>query len=248
MKKLIFACTLSFCLSLAVNMQTHAQVQKINTPYEKGTTEKGFPVGEWSYYDNAEEAASLIIDYSKGTLVYLKADTSSFAINVNNNWQYLATERQPRFMGSMFNFYEAFSQSIEYPRDAIREGNMGIVYLYFEIDTLGKAGNVQAFYYGCSTCAEAAKTAFFHIPNYWLPARFEGKAVPASFILPVVFKIRDTKVKFSIEENLKELPLARVLPETSVEGYGVIMRSNGINNDVEVFYQPPQKKKKKSKD
>lgn len=223
----------------------HAQTRFVDTPYEKGKDEKGFPVGVWKYYDRPGEEAALIIDYTKGKLIYLEPDTAAYALKINDEWEYSVPQQQARFIGSMFTFYDTFSRTVEYPRASINNNETGLVYLYFEVDTLGKAGNLQTFSTTCESCGDAAKLAFNHIPNFWLPAKVNDTYVPASFILPIVFKIHGKRRPTSDYPIPNDLPKAKMLAQTVVEVASVI-RVVKVGSPAITVHREKKKKSKKA--
>jgi hypothetical protein len=118
------------------------QQMDIDNGYEKGKAENGYKVGEWEYYgfDNSLE---LKIDYSKGTVVYLKEDSGAFLVKPDSAWRYEQVEPYPRYIGSYVEFYRILSSNLIYPLKARLKDIQKTVFLEFEIDTQGQAVNAK---------------------------------------------------------------------------------------------------------
>ncbi|MEM9921700.1 MAG: energy transducer TonB [Bacteroidota bacterium] len=86
-----------------------------------------------------------------------------------------------------------FSENIEYPMTARRNGNDGLEHLIFVVNEMGQIeGNIKVLSKegSCSSCAKAAVDAIANMP-LWTPARRNGLAVKSKVILPIRFDLKD---------------------------------------------------------
>ncbi len=156
--------------------------------YETGTLKDGYKEGIWEYYDNPSEL-SLKVNYDNGQLLYLIPDTSAYAIKINNEWVYSKLDMQPRYIGSMVEFYKILYTNIQYPNEAKSNSTAGQFYITFEIDTLGHSANFIALNDIGDNCSEEIIRAIKLIPNFWLSATKDKIKYVAKFILPIKFEM-----------------------------------------------------------
>ncbi len=222
MKKLI---PLYVFISLFSAMECFGQNTKsvndemVFTEYEKGKLKDGFKEGIWEYFDKPQEL-SLKINYDKGTLVYLKSDTSDFVINVDGEWTISKLQRHPRYVGSMAEFYKIIYSNVQFTQKVKSSDSKKIFYIIFEVDSLGHADNFNTFNNIGNGYAEEMIRVLKIIPNYWLTAFKENRNYTARFILPVLFNTNKTinEGNKTIQEfnSEKSLPLAKMLEPVSI--------------------------------
>lgn len=165
-----------------------AQRVDVDNGYEKGRAENGFKVGQWEYYgfDNSLE---LKIDYNEGTVLYLKQDTTSYFVQIDSTWRYEKVDSYPRYIGSTVELYNILSSNLMYPLKARMKDVQKTVFLEFEVDTQGQVVNARVINDDEKYFTEEILAAFDVIPNLWLTATYDGKSVPAKFVLPFYFKL-----------------------------------------------------------
>jgi hypothetical protein len=111
------------------------------------------------------------------------------------------------YTDGMDNFYKQVLQKVRYPKSARLTGTQGLVYLSFDIDTLGAMQNINIIYDIGQGCGEEMKRVLESVPANWYPAENV-----TTFILPVTFRLGDTK-KPAKEQ---QLPSGKVLEELVV--------------------------------
>ncbi len=201
--------------------------QMISSDYEKGQIVDGSRVGIWQFFDQPGELA-LKVDYSTGELLYLKADSSAYAIKKNDQYEYSQVDIAPRFVGSMNTFYSTLGKEVQYPLDAVRQSLVGTMYILFEIDTLGLIDKYEIINDLGFDCSEAILVALEKLPNVWVPASIGGKRYRARFAIPVTFTItkdnREIKPSRKSLKNREPVPIAYMLEEIKVTAIGVTRR------------------------
>ncbi|MCF8404276.1 MAG: energy transducer TonB, partial [Bacteroidales bacterium] len=160
-KKLIFI--LIFLGSFA---SVCAQGQLVNNGYEKGYVKNGFKSGLWQYYDSTG-ILELEIDYTSSTLKYIIPDTSEYIIFENGEWVKSKLDIPPRYIGSSKEFYNILKENVDYPMQARYRDIIGVVWISFEVDTSGKAGNYQIHNEIGGECGYEFLRVLKLIPNYW---------------------------------------------------------------------------------
>ena len=97
----------------------------------------------------------------------------------------------PEFKGGFNNFKVYITNNMIYPEQAKRLGIEGFVYVKFMVRKTGEVDNnsievVEGFETG--NLNDEAKRLIIESPN-WIPAKFEGKEIDYSLILPIRFKL-----------------------------------------------------------
>ena len=190
--------------ALTIKTLLFGQETIIDNGYEKGILKDGHEVGIWEYFDG--KVLKLKVDYTTGELIYLAKDTSKYAIETEQGWEYSKLDKCSRYIGSMDEFLLILAQNLRYPSEAKTSSIIGTVYLYFEINLEGKASNVKIIRDIGSGCGNEVIRAFNLIPNYWITASKEGKPIKTRYILPVKFQIgerSDSEVIWREESEIK---------------------------------------------
>jgi hypothetical protein len=223
--------SLFFCLFtlLTVNLHTayaqkSSKIMQVNTDYQKGTLTGGYKSGVWQYFDKPGEL-SLKVDYDLGKVTFMRRDSvGMYAIEKDGNWVQSALDIQPRYLGSMMEFYRILMSNIRYPAEARRNSNTGTLYLMFEVDTTGQAVNHQILDDLGDRCGEEVLRAFALILNLWTVATKEQNLYRSRIILPVTFNITLNGRQVSEgskKRNQPELPISRELSELVIKAMGV---------------------------
>ncbi len=147
--------------------------------------------GIWEYYDFKGEI-EVRYNYSTNELLFNKKneflDTDKeYKVFINNDTLRTILDREPVFIGSMFN--ELF-KNIKYPALARENGKSGKVIVSFVIDKNGKTKNhtiIHGMGYGCD---EEALRVIKEYLTFWSPALYQEKPVDIEYILPVTFKLQ----------------------------------------------------------
>ena len=198
------------------------QTVKVDNGTAKGTLTNGYKTGIWEYYDS--DTLALKVDYTKGTLFYLKRDTTEYPIETPQGWKYAKLDVYPRFIGSMNDFLRILATHIRYPEKALEQGVFGTVFLYFEINIQGRACNVKVLGDIGDGCGAEAMRVFNLVPNFWLTAKKNGKTYISRFILPVKFNLNNKKVPETRLSEIKKMKVgfepAKYLPEIVISVTG----------------------------
>lgn len=194
----------------------------VDNAYERGKLKDGYKTGVWEYYDEPGKLA-LKLNYTSSLLLFQKPDTSEYVVKVNNEWTKLQLHATPRYIGSMHDFIK-IQEVVEYPIKARSNETCGKFYIFFEVDTLGQAGNYEVFNDIGDGCAQAVVKALQMLPNYWLIAQKDGKKLISKFVLPVVFTMfvdgKPVPPK-SRKQTITEFPLATPIAEMRITSIAV---------------------------
>lgn len=118
-------------------------------------------------------------------------ETGEVKVSTNTGMKILFKKRkQAEYEGGMEEFYHILEQSIQYPSKARIDGIQGRIYTSFVIDSLGQLGNIRLLKDIGDDCGNEVERILKALPNRWLPAETE-----TTYILPVTFKIGESKIK-----------------------------------------------------
>ncbi len=194
------------------------------TEYSSGYIKDGYNVGVWEYYDLPGEL-SISVNYDNGKLLYLIPDTSEYVIKVDDRWVSSKLDIQPRYIGSMVEFYKILYKNTTYPKKARENSIVGKFYITFEVDTLGHAGEYEVIHDIGGECSKEIIRTLKLIPNFWLSAMKDKRKYVAKFILPINFTIEidgkvvnDPRKAELVETNL---PIAKSLDMVLIRAMAV---------------------------
>ncbi len=102
---------------------------------------------------------------------------------------HLIVEEQPSFPGGEQGFYTYVSKHLDYPKQAIRHGVEGKVYVQFVVDTDGSLSDIQVLKgIGAGCDAEALRVLQNSPP--WNPGKQRGRAVRVRMTIPIIFRLQ----------------------------------------------------------
>jgi TonB family protein len=96
--------------------------------------------------------------------------------------------KMPEFPGGDTERNKFLSENIDYPREAVRNGNQGIVYLSFVIEVDGRVADVKLLRGQGGGLNEEAMRVVRLMPK-WEPGTRKGKPVSVLFNMPIYFKL-----------------------------------------------------------
>jgi len=97
-------------------------------------------------------------------------------------------EVQPRPVGGYESFYSKLSKNLKYPRQAIRNGVDGKVFVEFVVDRNGKVNHIKVLKGIGSGCDEEAMRVL--ALTHWEPGKQRGRPVNVRMVIPVIFKVQ----------------------------------------------------------
>lgn len=115
--------------------------------------------------------------------------TTGFQIQINKM-------KHADYEGGLEEFNEFFLKNVRYPLLAREKGTQGRLYVSFTIDSLGQMSNINTIKDIGNDCGLEVTELLKKVPSQWIPAEAE-----TTFILPVIFRLGDSKLK------LKEIKL-----------------------------------------
>lgn len=116
------------------------------------------------------------------------------------------------YEGGLEKLTEYLLKNIRYPQKARINGTQGRFYVSFTIDSLGQISNINAIKDIGNDCGLAVTELLEKVPNRWIPAE-----TMSTFILPLTFRLADSKIK--IKEI--QLPEGLTLAELVITAYGI---------------------------
>ena len=164
------------------------------TQWEKGTLEKGQKTGVWEYYAYKRDGTQVVAqkyDHTQHKLLeYRPLDDVPYKIELTpGQWTMANLDRQPMFIGGDGQLVSYMSK-LNYPEVAQDRKLQGRVVVAFVIDTLGRTSDHKVLLGIGGGCDEEALRVCRTIPNDWIPARKNGRAVPVIYELPFIYKLR----------------------------------------------------------
>jgi TonB family protein len=95
-----------------------------------------------------------------------------------------------QFPGGYDAMLTFIANNTPYPDEAIAKKITGVVKISFRIDEGGLVRDVEVVERNASILADAAMECMWNMP-LWTPARKNGRDVSSTFILPLIFSIKD---------------------------------------------------------
>jgi protein TonB len=97
-------------------------------------------------------------------------------------------EVQPKPVGGYESFYSQLSKNLKYPRQAIRHGVDGKVFVEFVVDRNGKVNHIKVLKGIGAGCDEEAMRVL--ALTQWEPGKQRGRPVNVRMVIPVIFKVQ----------------------------------------------------------
>lgn len=213
--------SLILSILLLININLLAQTEEINEPFQKGKVKDGYRVGIWHYLDGKDLALSF--DYDSNNLIFLKEDTSNYLV-YDNGWELLKPERQVRYLGSYFHLYDflASNLSTTYSSGAAKKNVNTIILLELEFNEKGQLVNKNLIGENKEYFEEAILKVTAAIPEYWIPALYNGVAVKSKIAFPLIYTTKTNEKK---QPKIEDLDYeGKVLSPIKIVGYGVGVR------------------------
>ena len=191
----------SQAFQVLIKTSNPSKAKKLSNKFESGTTEKGIKTGVWEYYDKSDQLA-LKFNHDTEEVLFLEKDTGSYVVWKDSIWEETELDIHPRYIGSENTLYRTIAANIRYPALARQNNTMGKVYLVFEIDTMGIAGNLNIINDIGDGCSEEIIRTFQMIPDDWLVATKDNKRYKSRYIFPITFRLtKDIEFDDSLIED-----------------------------------------------
>lgn len=164
------------------------------TQWEKGMLDKGEKTGVWEYYGYTRDGKQVVLqkyDHTNHKLLEFRPlnDVPYKAELAPGQWTVTNLDQQPMFIGSDPRL-NTYTSKLNYPPAAQARNLQGRVVVSFVIDTLGQTSNHAVVLGIGGGCDEEALRVCRAIPNEWIPARKNGRAVPVVYEMPFTYKMR----------------------------------------------------------
>ncbi|MCB2406546.1 energy transducer TonB [Hymenobacter lucidus] len=180
---------------LACALPTVCWSQRLRkTEFESGMIEKGNKVGLWEYFAYTRDGRQVTVqkyDHTTKKLVFFRpVEDIMYSTELKpGEWTRSRVDQPPLFIGgdpALANY----TTKLVYPTVAQDRKLQGKVLISFAIDTLGRASDHKILLSVGGGCDEEAMRVCKGIPNQWIPARKDGRAVPVVYELPFTFRMQ----------------------------------------------------------
>lgn len=95
----------------------------------------------------------------------------------------------PEYPGGLSALLRTISRTTQYPKDALKQGQNGLVRVRFVIGETGQVQQAQVVQ-SVAPLLDAEALRVVNALRGWTPGRLDGEAAPVVFTLPVTFAIR----------------------------------------------------------
>ena len=144
--------------------------------------------GIWEFFsDNGELEQKL--DFDNDCLLLYKTPFADhpFKVICGSDTTMAVLDRPPLYFGGNSRFNDFISNSLTVPLHKADVKTSGIVYIQFQIDSMGIASKHQVLKGINKLCNDAALKAVKVVPNEWLPGLLKNKKVTSDYIVPIRF-------------------------------------------------------------
>jgi protein TonB len=121
--------------------------------------------------------------------VFLKAQTEGETTPNKNEDVFTVVETMPEYPGGEKAMNKFLDENLTYPKDAIKQGIQGKVWVGFIVDKEGKIAEIEVLRGIGGGCDEEAVRVIAKMPN-WIPGKQSGKPVVVKFRFPINFTLR----------------------------------------------------------
>jgi len=165
-----------------ISLNSHAQLKA------KGKYEKGLKTGVWEYFEGDELFRK--INYSTGEILYFKPGEPKkmFVVSADGKAQ-KDVQSEPVFIGGKLAMYKYIYDNIRISSLNNSSKLTGKVAIAFTIDRDGKTKSHRIESGLAKEYDLEAVRLVKGIPDNWLPAIVEGKAVDCEYKLEVFFNV-----------------------------------------------------------
>lgn len=131
---------------------------------------------------------SLEIDISTETAIseYVPDDIPE---DEESDQPFIFVEHQPSPTGGMQSFYKYLSNNLKYPKQAVRAGVEGKVYVQFVVNTDGSLTDLKVLKGISPACDKEALRVLANAPK-WNPGKQRGRPVRVQMNMPIVFSLQ----------------------------------------------------------
>ncbi|MCB2378469.1 energy transducer TonB [Hymenobacter sp. BT635] len=156
--------------------------------------EKGNKVGVWEYFAYTRDGRQVTVqkyDHTAKKLVFFRpVEDIMYDVQLQpGEWSRARVDQPPLFVGGD-PALASYTTKLVYPTAAQDRKLQGKVLISFMIDTLGQASGHKVLMSVGGGCDEEAMRVCRTIPQQWIPARKDGRAVPVVYELPFTFKMQ----------------------------------------------------------
>ncbi|TGE21364.1 energy transducer TonB [Hymenobacter aquaticus] len=180
---------------LACALPTVSWSQRLRkTEFESGMIEKGNKIGLWEYFAYTRDGRQVTVqkyDHTAKKLVFYRpVEDIMYDVQLKpGEWSRSRVDQPPLFIGGD-PALASYTAKLVYPSAAQDRKLQGKVLISFTIDTLGQASGHKVLMSVGGGCDEEAMRVCRTIPQQWIPARKDGRAVPVVYELPFTFKLQ----------------------------------------------------------
>ncbi|WP_258101417.1 leucine-rich repeat domain-containing protein [Marinoscillum pacificum] len=196
-------------LLLFTSTVAFGQTRHVDSGFEKGYFKNEVKVSYWQYSDNGTDL-SLKFNYNNGSVVYLKEQPKPCYLKIENIWQLVIPEVNPRMVGSEGKFYSQISSNLEISNS----NRTGVFYVTFEIDSIGTPKNFKIENgFDAELAMNALNAVSSTLPDLWIPVQFKNVHFTTRFAIPFVIQSvsSSTPLKLQLDDYnmMKEIVITK---------------------------------------
>ncbi len=151
-------------------------------PWGEGEVRNGYRVGTWRSFN---PDGTLLFEelYEDGKLV------SGKSFRDGKEFQYTQKETQPRYNGTLRDFYRFLGSNIRYPAEASRNRVQGRVVLSIVVEPGGAISSVEVVRSAAPALDEEAVRVIMLSSGKWIAGQNRGMPVRSTYTVPVGFTL-----------------------------------------------------------
>ena len=152
-----------------------------------GQYNDGFMTGRWEKYDSKTFLLDTVLHYTLNDSI--KNDTAH-TIGIQSGERMILVEDMPTFKNKSLSEFRLFvSSHLTYPKEALKKGIDGKVYVQFTVNNIGKVENAVVFK-GVHESLDNEALRIVQSSPYWRPGMQHGFPVNVRFTMPIIFYLK----------------------------------------------------------
>lgn len=136
--------------------------------------------------DETKEITPQIIDEPIEIDIPIDTGMTTVITRVVDTVTYTTYSEAPEFPGGLDKMYTYLSRTIKYPKEELRKGTKGTVWVSFVVSKTGAISDVDIVRSPSKLMSEQATNAVANMPD-WIPGKVDGRHVNIRYTLPIKF-------------------------------------------------------------
>lgn len=178
-----------------------------------------------------QKLTMLLLDSLQNMVIKIQKPSltsDSHYILVDDRWQEAKLDKVPSLGEHKEEFLHLVYKKLKYPAKTRNNLITGIVYLAFEVDTLGNVSNfIVSGNMDKDSEKEVAKISKL-IPINWIPAEKDGKTYTTKVVQPFEFRIENDGTKITNSNSINQ-PMGYVLEPIVITAFSIFSSKRVIH-------------------